>query len=738
VNDVNGVRVAEESNEYVFVYDISESMPTKKQVIQVPNTFNGLAWNPDGRQFYVSGGVDDNVHIFSWDGVAWAEDGMPVPLGHSDGGEGLNVSALAAGLAVNASGNRLLVANYENDSISLIDLSRRGVVAELDLRPGKIDPSQSGTPGGTYPLAVIFKGDNKAYVASQRDREIIVISIDEDIMTLTKRIPTVGQPNKMTMNRAQSRLYIASDNQDAMLVVDTTMDEISETIPTVAPRLVFKNKDELKGANSNNVALSPDEGTLFVTNGGTNSVAVIQLAHAVMENEGEDEDDDDRYERKKKSKVIGLIPAGWYPNAVYATHDMLYVVNGKSNAGPNPNGCRDTVSINPDSLDECQGANQYVWQLHKAGFLAMPMPFPRQLAALTWQVAENNRNINVSYETLAERRQANPYTPDDPDILAGTEDVAAPDGPENEAGTGYLWDSALRGGLTVRNYGFYGDLSLYSVDSSDPNFIALSRYPFADGIIQFRTTKPSLRDITDSYFRGYDQNYPDYWRFKEWEREFDQYIAQGELPNLSLVRIPHDHFGNFSDAIDGVNTVETQMADNDYAIGLIAEKVANRVFKSNTLIFIIEDDAQNGADHVDAHRSIGYIIGPYVKQGGKVVSTHYTTVNMLRTIEDILGIEPMGINDGLAEPMADVFDWKQKKWDYQALVPEILYTTDLPLPDPKTVQVASGLGCLKMLFWRIIFCPIFGPGTIAQNILLWMLFVPLCLVQKLGKENLQI
>jgi len=180
----------------------------------------------------------------------------------------------------------------------------------------------------------------------------------------------------------------------------------------------------------------------------------------------------------------------------------------------------------------------------------------------------------------------------------------------------------------------------------------------------------------------------DYWLFKEWEREFDGFVANGNLPNLELIALPHDHFGDVGPsggAIDGVNTIETQMADNDYALGRLVEKVSKSRYKDDTLIFVIEDDAQDGPDHVDAHRTVAYVVGPYVKQGA-VVSTRYSTVNMLRTIEDILRLEPMGLNDGLQRPMGDVFTMQNKGWSYTPIVPDVLRTTQLPLPPPTTAN----------------------------------------------------
>jgi hypothetical protein len=172
---------------------------------------------------------------------------------------------------------------------------------------------------------------------------------------------------------------------------------------------------------------------------------------------------------------------------------------------------------------------------------------------------------------------------------------------------------------------------------------------------------------TDVYFRGYDQVYPDMWRYGEWKREFDMYVENGKLPSLSLVRISHDHMGSFGSALAGVNTPETQQADNDLALGKIVEAVANSPYWKDTLIISIQDDCQDGPDHVDSHRTTTYMAGPYVKQGA-VISTFYTQVNVLRTIEDLLGAPHINLNTASLQPMADVFDiHSSPKWDYEAL-----------------------------------------------------------------------
>jgi YVTN family beta-propeller protein len=663
-----------------------------------------------------------------------------------------------------ATGTRLLVANFENDSVSVIDLTKRAPLGEVDLRPGKVDPLQQGVAGGEFPFWVAIKGDGKAYVSSQRDREVVVLDLSTTLPTVVGRIAVGGQPNKMIFNRAQTQLYVANDNSDTVAVIDTATDQVLEEISTTAPHNVtLSNIDDFKGSNPNSLALSPDERTLFVTSGGTNSLAVIRLWHDEDRDRRKDDDEEEEEEEEHwHSQMIGLIPTGWYPNAVSINKhgSVLYVVNGKSNAGPNPGACRDTLSIEPGALDPCTGRNLYIWQLTKAGFLSMRVPSAVELAKLTWQVAENNnfpaaashqkdhammaflrdrikhviyivkenrtydqvlgdldvgngdpnlalfpepitpnhhalartyvtldnflvsggvsgdgwnwssaaratdytektvpvnyagrgltydwegttRNINVALASVEERQAAMPYTPDDPDLLPGRADVAAPDAPKGEAGAGYLWDAAFRKGLTVRNCGFFGDLTRYFLPADDPEFIRVVRNPFELGQVQFYPAKVSLRSVSDPYFRGFDQKNADFWLFKEWEREFDQDVKNGNLPTLQLVRFPHDHFGDFAAAIDDVNTPATQMADNDYAVGLLVEIVSKSPYKDSTLIFVIEDDAQDGGDHVDAHRSAAYIVGPYVRQG-VVVSTAYNIVSMIRTSKTSWAVSPWG------------------------------------------------------------------------------------------------
>jgi hypothetical protein len=238
----------------------------------------------------------------------------------------------------------------------------------------------------------------------------------------------------------------------------------------------------------------------------------------------------------------------------------------------------------------------------------------------------------------------------------------------------------LHSGGTVRNYGFLvtniGSIGTIAAPVSDP---------FGAGVVQVAPLDPSLAPLTDVYFRGYDNNYLDVWRYSEWKREFDRFVAQGNLPSLSLVRLSHDHMGNFATARGGVNTPETQQADDDLAVGRLVQAVSASPYANDTLIVITEDDCQDGPDHVDSHRATAYIVGAYVRKGA-VVSNHYSQVNVLRTIEDILGTQHINLNTAFQRPMADVFDISSPAtWSYSAEASTVLQGTAL-------AQAARSLG----------------------------------------------
>jgi DNA-binding beta-propeller fold protein YncE len=787
------------SSEYVFVYTIqgpNKSSPHLAQALPIADTFAGLTFAPNGQTFYVSGGVDDRILAFTANPTGWTQSAA-IPLNHqpiantpNSGGIGFFQPPSPAGIAVTPNGNTIIVANIYNNSITLIDANTNQVTAEYDLRPYNTTPATgNGTQGGERPFAIAAAGNDKLYISSLRDREIIALSIAGETPTLITRIPLPGTPNNLIVDNPANpkTLYVAQDNADKIAVIDLATNRVTEQISTIAPPGLLENVVRYTGAAANALALSPDQKTLYVTNGAQNAVAVISL------------------EGPAPHHCTGLIPTGWYPQSINISNDAttLYIANAKSPPAPNPR-LRTTSTAqltatqypggNAAAKAQAYAANEYVLQREPATLLTLPIPTPTQLATLTTQVAANNRyseeethatrqimgflhrrishiiyivkenrtfdqvlgdltnganadpsltifgakitpnfhalaenfvtldnfltpgevsgdgwewsvaaretdlnekqiplayasspkpttlnkgtrgapyeaegqnsNVDVGIPTTAGRTQAQPlyaeitklFPGGTENFFPGTNNEAAPDGPDNNEQTGYIWDSARRARLSVRNYGFYIDLAATYANVPDP---------YIRNSIQAYPTNPTLVPLTDPYFRSFDTTYPDIWRFNEWRREFRQFIVNGNLPQLSLVRLMHDHMGTFAKAIGGINTPETQQADNDFAVGSLVEEIANSPYKDNTLIFAIEDDSQDGPDHLNPHRSTAYIAGPYVKQKS-VIHTRYTTVNLLRTIEDILGMDHLNLNDAHAQPMADVFDTNAPTWTFQA------------------------------------------------------------------------
>ena len=782
VRDAEGKSVPADSEEYVFVEDISQGAPRQVQVIKIPNSFMGLAFAPDGRHFYVSGGVDDDVHAYARDALGrWVEEGKAIALMHAQG-VGLSVRPQAAGLAISADGHTLAVADFYNDSLSLVHLPSRKV-DEVPLRPGRINPKLAGKAGGEYPFWVAIRGNQTAYVSSMRDREVDVVRLGTH-PSVVKRIPVPGNPNRLLLANDGTRLFVACDNEAMLAIIDTRHNRLVDTLRTTAPSARNGMPTYFHGTAPNSLALSPDGTRLYITNGGTNSVAIVGLD-------------------RPHPEVLGLIPTGYYPNSV-STGDggrWLYVVNGKSVPGANPCNFAEAADATGSRCTPTQANNDYILQRSQAGFLALPIPSAGSLEQLTARVLYNNRfdyressadrtvmdflkdhirhviyivrenrsydqmlgdlgegngepdlaefgaavtpnahalarqfvdfdnfydvgevsgngwpwstsaresdlgakalalsyahrglsydwegtnrNVDVGIGTLAGRIRVFPAYPRDPDLLPGINNVAAPDGPQGQFQRGYLWDAVLRKGLSVRNYGFFIDLQRYFLSAARGG-LPLLREPWRTRTQVAWSADPQLAPRTDPYFYGFDNRVPDYWRYRAWQREFRAYVRDGHLPTLELVRFMHDHTGNFGNAIDGVNTPPRQVADNDWATGTLIETVAHSPYAASTLVFVVEDDAQDGPDHVDAHRSVAFIAGPYVRRDS-VDSTRYSTVNLLRTIEDVLGTGPMTLNDAYARPMASAFDIHQgADWTYTGIWAQPLTATRLPQPAGST------------------------------------------------------
>jgi YVTN family beta-propeller protein len=778
VFDQAGARIEAASGEYAFVYDVAEGPPREVQVLGVPNSFGGLAFAPHGHELFAGGGPDDVVHAFVREGQSgrWTESLPAVRLGHLDarglGGLGLKGGPFVADVAVSPSGARLIAVNHENDALTIVDLRDRARAIDAPLSP-------AAGAGGEFPRGVAMVGEDRAFVTSQRDRE--VVEVDLASVRVVRRIAVGAQATSVVGNRAGTRLYVADAGSDSVSIVDLAAGRAIATVPTTAPPdAVPASLAPLRGSNPNGLALAPDERTLYVTNGGNSTLAVVALDAT-----------------GSAGRVIGLVPTGFYPSAVSVSRDgrWLYVAHARSVPGPNPLGPWSDARLAAERPYAYNGGNQHVLQLEHGGLLAFPVPREADLARLTrqaiandfprdparpsplleslrrvvkhvvfvvgenrtydqvlgdlpgsdgdpqlvhwgeritpnqhamargfvaldrffasgdvsgdgWQwtmggrttdVAEEaipvryasrgehtydwegtNRGINVGLADDDARVRFNPYTPRGQ--LPGAVDVAAPDT--------LLWDAALAAGISVRTYGVFCDTTRYGFAANDPARVPPVRMPFESGLRVAFPARASLQAITDPFFRAFDVRFPDTWRLAEWRRELDGYATRGDLPALSIVRLPADHLGGFADALDGVDTPDTQMADHDWAVGSLLEALSRTRFWESTVVFVVEDDAQNGSDHVNAHRTIALVAGPHVKRGA-VVHTPYTTTSVLRTIGLLLGLAPLGQHDAESEPMDDVFTLAGDARPYDAMVPAVLRSTKLPLPPAKPAERAE-------------------------------------------------
>jgi YVTN family beta-propeller protein len=785
IDPTTGAEVGTTGNaEWVFVFHVAENgRTTKLQQINIPDTFSGVTWAQDGSRFYVSGGDDDRVYVYRSSGSQYVPDTPFILLGHNskqtapipsydgsllkgtkaaEAAPALVRGAVVAGVAVSQDGKTLVAANFENDSLSIVDTATRTVRREVHFfTPG------SAVAQGEYPYDAVILNDQNgaartAYVTSQRDDQVMVVDIDTGQFS---SIAVGDQPNRLALSRDQHNLYVVNGNSDSISVIDTAKRRVGRTLRLARPG------DKYKGLNANSTAISPDGKTLYVTLGAENSVAVVDLSTGEIE---------------------GRIPTGWYPTSVSVSADgsTLYVSTFKSNSGPNPG----NAGPNPEFRTERS------YPMEKAQLNTIPVPSRSTLEELTQQVDKNNglfnrradptmaflhakiRHViyiikeNKTYDQILgdlERGDGDPslnlfpepispnhhnlartfalldnfyatgevsgtgwdwstyghstdynektvavnygnggggvttdsegtnrfigvglpeFSKDpspfterlltllDPtgssNILPGSKNVDSPEGANDDVDAervgGYLWDSALRANKTVRNYGFFLDQSYYissggdptKVDPQVPTYIPISPTPFESKIPQAVEEQPALLGNTDLYFRGFDQNNADTYLVNEWQRD----MGVNGLPNLTLLRLPHDHNGSFGTAIAGLGTPALQISDNDYAIGRVAEIISHSPYWRDTAIFILEDDAQNGSDHVDSHRSFAYVVSPYSKRG-VTISTNYNTVNVLRTIEDLLGINHLNFRDADAAPMADLFTRKPDYTPYSAIIP---------------------------------------------------------------------
>src|SRR5215469_277108 len=382
------------STQFLFLYDVSGANKTKpvlKQVIQQLNAHVGLVWAPNSQTIYAAGGCDDVVYVYANNGGTFASSST-IPLGHAPNGcvsnaanqtgLGLSVEPDVAGLAISADGGTLVAANNYNDSITVIDTVAGTVRYEYDLRPFATPGAPGGTKGGTFPYAVVLNG-NIAYVSCDRDREVVAVNI-AGTGSLVARIQLDGNPNGLTLSADGSNLFVTQDNQDQVAVVSTTSNTIIHKIDTRGPASM-NFPQNTTGAAPTTVAVNRLTNTLYAVNAGSNSIAVVPLSGP------------------NAFTTIGLLPTAYDPTDLTFSADgsWMYIINGKSNTGPNPvYGYGNMAAIqftqidppesNTDESAELRSNNQYQFQLEHASLVSARVPKDDELWDFSSLVAANN------------------------------------------------------------------------------------------------------------------------------------------------------------------------------------------------------------------------------------------------------------------------------------------------------------------------------------------------------------
>lgn len=671
------------------------------QRISLTSAWLGLAWSHDGSKLFVSGGSAAHprhptvapIYVFDYANGQLSEKSV------AEWREALPANQVYwSGMAMHPTKNLLYAANRGADP-------QRGHVTVFDTTTGDV---VTKIPVDISPYGLQFSEDGSTLYVSNWGSENIGV-IDVTAAKVVATIPTGSNPNDMKLG-SDGRLYVSNGNENTVTVIDTKSRQAIETIH-VGPTLRAP-----AGSTPNALALDPKNNMLFVANADNNCIAVVNVREP-----GE-------------SQVMGFIPSGWYPSALHLGPNMkLYVGNSKG-LEPHANvdgptspllhgkasktSVRDiqrgTVNIvSVENLrSEIKAWTKQVYDnipykddyLTKARAPQEPSIVPQQVGAgspikhVVYVIKENRTydqvfgdiakgNGDARLAIFGDKVTPNHHAIADQWVLLDNlycDGEVSVDGhswsnsaiatdynekmwPANYGGhsavvrsnayvpsAGHLWDLAARKGLTYRSYGEYASRS------SDGT--TMDAAPGVGGLLGHVSPKfklPGMRD-TDNvqmFFQELD----------EYEKNYDSAEANKRLPNLVIMSLPEDHTAGTR---PGSFTPRAMVANADYAVGELVERITKSRYWPETAIFIIEDDAQNGPDHVDARRTTGLVVSPYTKRKF-LDSTLYTTSAMLRTIELLLGLPPMTQYDAAALPMYNSFGTKPDLTPYQAVSPKI-------------------------------------------------------------------
>lgn len=636
--------------------------------ITIPKSWLGLKFSANEKYLYASGGNDNWIlqyaikkeKLFLIDSIRLGEK-WPVKISPT-------------GIDIDDVNHLLYVVTKDDKVLYIIDLSSKKIVQKISL------------PGEAY-ACLISTDKQELYISCWGCGKLLVYDIKQN--KLTDEIIVGSNPNDFCLSKNGQFVYVANSNDNSVSVIDIKKRKVLETLNAAL------YPDAPNGSTTNGVALSTDEKMLYIANADNNCLSVFDVS------------------KPGSSLSKGFIPAGWYPTCVKVIGKKIFVANGKgftsmaNPKGPNPMDKKIELAYQKGDLKALSKV-QYIGGLFKGTLSIINVPNEKQLSIFSQSVYQNTP-YNKSKELTASGEEGNPiplkignpspikyvfyiikenrtYDQVLGDMPEGNGDSSlclfgekvtpnlhalarefvlldnfyvdgevSADGHNWSLGAyatdylektwvtsyggrggdydaegnraiannkkGFLWDHAKRAGVSYRTYGEFAD--------------------------DYKPNIPVLKNHFCTYYTSWDQKIRDTTRVGQWKKDFDSLFALNALPHLNTLRIINDHTEGLS---KGRPTPFAHCADNDLAIGMFIEYLSKSPVWKESVVFILEDDAQDGPDHVDAHRSTAYVAGGFVKRHF-VDHTMYSTSSMLRTIELILGIAPMSQYDAAATPM---------------------------------------------------------------------------------------
>ncbi|HEV8432854.1 MAG TPA: bifunctional YncE family protein/alkaline phosphatase family protein, partial [Thermoanaerobaculia bacterium] len=648
------------------------------QTLLQDGAFYGAAFSPDGHHLYVSGGNTDLLFVYAWeDGAATLQSKFVLATARSAEGTG---TSYPAGVAVSPNRKYVYVAEDVGDHLAVVDAAT-GEIAQRFATDH-------------YPYAVAVSREGQLFVSAWGGTTLSQFHVlPSGMLAAVGRIEVGRHPSALAIQG--TRLYVTLAGSDRIAIVDTARRTVSGYLHDAAPGA------PPEGSTPNGLAFSSDRKRLLVAEADNNCVAVFDIA---------------------TGSLLGRIPADWYPTAVTEAGDELLIVSGKGHGTrANPDGpvpLTNWPDGNPTAytLGQLNGSMRFLPGRIAAAELAA---FTRRVAAANrWSERKTARRYPPFKHVLYIIKENRTYDQVLGDMKEGDGDpslVYFPDvtiTPNHHAlarrfgvfdrffvnaevsSQGHIWSTAAY----VTNYGEKLVPSGYAKkradmdgeESDEPERGFLWSLANRSGVT-FRdygemvapgwpVTQHDLGADINTDYPPMDLTAPDQKRADVWIAELQRFVRDGNMPQFELMWLPMDHLAA---GRPGKCTPRACMADNDLALGRVVQALSHSLYWKDTVIFVLEDDAQAGPDHVDSHRSPFFAISAYNRPG--TVHRFANTTDVIAAIEDILGMGRLSKFDYFSRSLADIFATTPDLTPYDPITPR----QDLNEKNPPKTAAAS-------------------------------------------------